>query len=242
MRAAFRRLGRSGAAVLFAAAASCADTAADLGAGKSTPPRAVRVRILALGDSYTAGESVPGAKSWPRQLAAALVPDSVIVTDLTVIARTGWTTTDLVDTLGADSLASPYDLVTLQIGVNNQYQHLDFSVFQSEFPALVARAIALAGNRPGHVVVLSIPDYSVTPVGSQIDPDRVRAEIDGYNGFIASATDSVNVLEIDITEISRRAQEDPTLTARDGLHPSAKMYALWVDVVRPVVAGILERR
>jgi lysophospholipase L1-like esterase len=226
-------------ALCLAIFTACADDSASVAA---KPRAAIPARMLALGDSYTSGEAVPATKSWPRQLAAALLADSVRVTALTVIAHTGWTTTDLIDTLAALTDTTRYDLVTLQIGVNNQFGRLPFSVFQNEFPLLVTRATALARDRPSRVVVLSIPDYSVTPVGSRVDPDRVRREIDGYNGFIAATLDSTRVTYINITDISRQAADDPTLIARDGLHPSGKMYALWVDVVRPAVAAILESR
>jgi lysophospholipase L1-like esterase len=170
----------------------------------------------------------------------ALLEDSVRVTELTVIAHTGWTTSDLLDTLASRVDTTPYNLVTLQIGVNNQFGRLPFSVFENEFPLLVARATTLADDRPGRLLVLSIPDYSVTPVGSQLDPDRVRGEIDGYNGFIRDTLDSTEVTMIDITDISRQAADDPTLTARDGLHPSAKMYAEWVELIRPIVVQMLD--
>jgi acyl-CoA thioesterase I len=240
MRDGFRLLKLSFMALVCAAAVSC-------GSGDTTPVHdpgpapgsAIDVRVLALGDSYTAGQSVPRAKSWPRQLAEALLADSIRVTDLTVFARTGWTTTDLLDTLATDAAPQPHDFVTLQIGVNNQFGRLPFSVFQSEFPQLVERAVELAGGNRERVLVLSIPDYSVTPVGSRIDPDRVRTEIEGYNEFLHAEAESLGVASIDITGFSLLALEDPRLVASDGLHFSGKMYALWVEVLRPLVADML---
>lgn len=207
----------------------------------SALPEPVHVRVLALGDSYTAGQSVPKGKSWPSQLADSLIADRVIVTQLTVIARTGWTTTDLLDTLAAGT-TPPHDFVTLQIGVNNQFGGLPLDLFENEFAQLLDRAVALAGDDPQRVLALSIPDYSVTPVGSRIDPDRVRAEIDSYNGLITTVAGDRSVATIDVTDISRLALGDPTLVARDGLHPSAKMYAQWVKVLQPVVVEALTRR
>ncbi len=240
-RDAFRCSIRLAAALCLILGAACTDDSAPVAAHTPRPARAVSIRMLALGDSYTTGEAIPETKSWPHQLEAALLADSVRVASLTVVARTGWTTSDLLVAMNKSHLVPKYDLVTLQIGVNNQYQGLLFDVFQNEFVELLARAIALAGNEPGHVVVLTIPDYSVTPVGMRIDPDRTRAEIDGYNGFIAATLDSTETPLVNITDISREAAEDSSLTARDGLHPSAKMYAAWVELLRPVVAHIFGR-
>ncbi len=206
------------------------------------PKRAVSVRVLALGDSYTSGEAVPQSKSWPYQLADSLLEDSVRVSTLKVVAHTGWTSADLIVAMNKAPLTPPYDIVTLQIGVNNQFGGVPFEIFQDEFPELVARATALAGNRPEHVVVLTIPDYSVTPVGQRLDPDQTRSEIDSYNGFIAATLDSSAVSLINITDISREAGEDSSLTARDGLHPSGAQYARWVGLIRPVVKALSGRR
>jgi lysophospholipase L1-like esterase len=224
------------AAALLAALVSCSDDTTG-----NALPDPVHVTVLSLGDSYTAGEAVPAGKSWPEQLSDALVADRVIVTQINVIARTGWTTTDLLDTLDSHT-PPPHDFVTLQIGVNNQFGRLPLDVFEAEFPQLLDRAVVLAGDDPKRVLVLSIPDYSVTPVGSRIDPDRVHSEIDTYNGLIRSIAEERGVAAVDITEISRQALDDPTLVARDGLHPSAKMYQLWVELLRPVVAERLKRR
>ena len=160
------------------------------------------------------------------------------MTTLKIVAHTGWTTADLIVAMNKTTLTPPYDLVTLQIGVNNQFGGVPFEVFQDEFPELVARATTLAGDHPDHVRVLTIPDYSVTPVGQRLDPDQTRSEIDSYNGFIAAAFDSTEVNLISITDISREAGEDSSLTARDGLHPSGAQYARWVELIRPVVEAL----
>ena len=225
--------------------AACSDNSAPVSAHAPTPPpvkpRAVPVRVLALGDSYTSGEAIPAGTGWPYQLEAALLEDSVRVTSLTIVAHTGWTSADLLVAIAKTHLTPQYDLVTLQIGVNNQYRGLLFEQFQSEFVELLTRATTLAGDEPGHVVVLTIPDYSVTPVGRRLDPDLTRMEIDQYNAFIADTLDSTETALVNITEISRQADEDTSLVAHDGLHPSAKMYAQWVEVIRPVVAAIFGR-
>ena len=240
MRAAFRNLLRLAAVACIVLGVACADDGAPVSAPPPPKP-AVPVRMLALGDSYTKGESVPVSKSWPYQLEVALLPDSVRVTSLKVVAYTGWTTADLLVAIQKNKLKPEYDLVTLQIGVNNQYGGYPFDQFQTEFPELLAKASALAGDRPDHVVVLSIPDYTVTPVGSRVDPDVNRSELDSYNAFIAATLDSTETALVNITDISRLAQDDSSLVARDGLHYSGKMYAEWVDVIRPVVARIFGR-
>ena len=234
MRRLLRVCALLGPALLAVAHIACSDDTA----GSGTTP--VHIRMLALGDSYTTGEGISKGKSWPDQLAAALVDDRIIVDELTVVAHTGWTTTDLLDTL-ATAMPPPHDFVTLQIGANNVFGRLPFAVFETEFPQLLAHAIELAGGDPEDVLVVSIPDYSVTPVGSLIDPDQARAAIDGYNEVIQRVTGEQQVTLIDVTGISRMALDDPTLVARDGLHPSAKMYALWVEVIRPVVAEMFRR-
>lgn len=239
-RVAFERASRL-LALCVLVCAGCSDDSAPVVAGTPKPTGAVSVRVLALGDSYTSGESVPQNKSWPYQLADSLLEDSVRVTTLKVVAHTGWTTADLIVAINKTTLAPPYDLVTLQIGVNNQFGGVPFDVFQDEFPELVTRATTLAGEHADHVVVLTIPDYSVTPVGQRLDPDQTRSEIDSYNGFIAATLDTTAVNLINITDISREAGEDSSLTARDGLHPSGAQYARWVALIRPVVAALFGR-
>jgi lysophospholipase L1-like esterase len=205
------------------------------------PYAPVPARVLALGDSYTVGESVAPAKSWPIQLADSLLADGVRVEGPTIVARTGWTTTHLLDAVA--DLDGGFRLVTLQIGVNNQFTRAAFDVFEREFPALVDRAIALALGSPARVVVLSIPDYSVTPYGQRVDTDgTIAAEIDAYNALARAVSETRGVVFVDVTDLSRRAIDEPELVARDGLHPSAQMYALWVSRLRPVVRGILAPR
>jgi lysophospholipase L1-like esterase len=202
---------------------------------------AVSARVLALGDSYTIGESVAPAKGWPQQLADSLLGDSVRVEGPTIVARTGWTTTQLFAAIA--DLDGAFHLVTLQIGVNNQFGGAAFDVFEREFPALVDRAIALARGTPARVVVLSIPDYSVTPYGQGIDTEgTIAAEIDAYNAYARAIAADRGVAFVDVTDISRRALDEPELVARDGLHPSPEMYALWVERLRPVARSIVVPR
>jgi lysophospholipase L1-like esterase len=241
MRDAFRHPLHLAAALGILLSLACGDDSAPVATPKPAPKPAVAVRMLALGDSYTSGESVALVKSWPYQLVDSLVADSVRVTSLKVVAYTGWTTSDLIVAMNKNHLQPGYDLVTLQIGVNNQYGGLRFSVFEDEFRELLSRAKTLANDHADHVVVLTIPDYSVTPFGSNLDQAEIQAELAIYNGFITTRADSAGAHVVDIFDVSREAQDDSSMTARDGLHPSGAMYAKWVALIRPVVARIFDR-
>jgi lysophospholipase L1-like esterase len=199
------------------------------------------MHYLALGDSYTIGESVPQEGRWPVQLTNRLRADGVILAEPQIIAQTGWTTDELAAamTTNAAELQRPYHLVTLLIGVNNQYRGRSLDGYRSEFAALLQQAIALAGDQPQRVIVLSIPDWGVTPFAHRLDGAQIEAEIDAFNAVNAAETAVAGAHYIDITDISRQAAQAPALIADDGLHPSAAMYALWVDKVEPVACAIL---
>jgi lysophospholipase L1-like esterase len=244
MRDAFRHLARPVATLCLVLALACGHDSTPVATHKKPAPApkpAVPVKMLSLGDSYTSGESIAPVNSWPYQLVDSLAGDSVRVTSLKVVAYTGWTTSDLIVAMNKNHLQPGYDLVTLQIGVNNQYQELRFSLFQDEFRQILGRATALTNNRADHVVVVTIPDYSVTPYGQNLDQSVIQTELAMYNGFIATTADSAGAHVIDIFDLSREAQDDPTMIARDGLHYSGAMYAKWVAVIRPVVARIFDR-
>ena len=196
-------------------------------------------RFLALGDSYTIGESVDPSERWPLQLAATMRADGVHLDDPTFVAQTGWTTSNLLAQIEASNPQGPFDLVTLLIGVNNQYQGKDIKSYREEFNKLLDISIDLAGGDPGRVVVLSIPDWGVTPFAEGRERDRIRAQINQFN--LVNQTESLasGVHYVDITPISRQAAEDSSLLAADNLHPSGKMYAAWVDLMRPTVSEIL---
>ena len=186
------------------------------------------LRFLALGDSYTIGESVSESDRWPVRLAAALRADGYNIGDPTIIARTGWTTGDLLAAMDQADLHGPYDLVGLLIGVNNQFQGRSEEEYREQFTTLLDRAIALAGNRPKHVIVLSIPDWGVTPFARSMnaDPKAVGAAIDRFNAINRQITINGGAAYIDITPLTRA---DTDLHADDGLHPSGAMYAKWVQ-------------
>ena len=187
---------------------------------------------LALGDSYTIGESVGKQYRFPAQAAALLKSHGVSLHEPQYIARTGWTTADLQNAINQGSLKTGYDMVSLLVGVNDQYQGLDTAGYRLRFTQLLQKAIQLAGADTGHVFVLSIPDYSVTPFGG--GSAKIRTEVDVFNSINRQVTLAYHVAYIDITPISREAANDQSLTAGDGLHPSAKQYARW--------AGLLETR
>lgn len=192
---------------------------------------------LALGDSYTIGHGVPVAARFPVQLRLKLTEADLAVDTMQLIAKTGWTTGDLKSAIGNTQLAADtFDLVTLLIGVNNQFRGFSLSAYEPEFADLLETAIRFAGNRPERVFVLSIPDYGVTPFGqNRPNPAQISQEIDAFNAINRAVAESRGVSYFDITPISREALNDPSLLAADQLHPSGKMYARWVDLLLPTV-------
>jgi lysophospholipase L1-like esterase len=200
-----------------------------------------KVRYLALGDSYTIGASVAEEDRFPVQLAMALEMDSFDVEELHIIARTGWTTDELQTAIANANLSdTTYHLVSLLIGVNNQFRGRSLENYQEEFAELLQRAIELAGNRPEGVIVLSIPDYGATPyVTDEAEARRIGEEIDAFNDAAAQICLSREVRFLNITPISRQAADDDSLLASDGLHPSGKMYTKWVELMFPIVKLML---
>ena len=191
---------------------------------------------LALGDSYTIGTAVDTARNFPNQLTDSLKTEldpgaDPADVDLKIIAVNGWTTLDLRSgiTRRAAELRDTYDLVTLLIGVNNQYRGQDFSVYETQFPQVLNLAIERAGGDPTHVLVISIPDYSYTPFGSG-NRDITR-ELARYDAFARATAEARGVRFLDITPISQRAEDEPELVASDNLHPSAEQYRRWIEEV-----------
>ena len=204
------------------------------------------MRYLALGDSYTIGESVGPAERWPVQLTTRLRERGFSLDDPLIIATTGWTTGDLSHALVQTGPLAPFDLVTLLIGVNNQYRGRSEEEYQHQFRALLQRAITYAGHDATRVIVLSIPDWSVTPFASamgaeQSSLERIAAQIDRFNAINQAEAERSGAYYIYVTPISREAGVDRSLLATDGLHPSGKMYARWVTLVEPVACDILAR-
>lgn len=186
------------------------------------------LRYLALGDSYTIGESVLESERWPVQLAATLSQQGILVGQPKIIAVTGWRTDNLRNGINIAQLKEQYDLVSLLIGVNNQYQGKSVEEYKPEFEELLQTAIRLAGGKKENVFVVSIPDYGFTPFGKP-KKEQITTALDQFNAANKKITEQVGVTYINITDISRQGLEDPELVANDGLHPSGKQYTLWVD-------------
>ncbi len=208
-----------------------------------------QLRYLALGDSYTIGESVDESERWPMQL-ASLIESSPGFTksmggrqrgvEVTIIARTGWTTDELWQGIQAHEVNPPYDLVSLLIGVNNQYRGRDIEEYRAQFVFLLNKSIEYAGGDANRVFVLSIPDWGVTPFAGSRDSQKIAVEIDQFNAVNREETEKAGAYYIDITPVSRDALDDPSLIADDRLHPSGKMYSEWANLALPVVLEILK--
>ncbi|HEU4401631.1 MAG TPA: SGNH/GDSL hydrolase family protein, partial [Candidatus Polarisedimenticolia bacterium] len=196
-------------------------------------------RYLALGDSYTIGESVDVAERFPDRLAALLREQGVGLADPTIIARTGWTTDELQAGIDQAAPAGRFDLVSLLIGVNNQYRGRDAQEYRAQFRALLLRAIDFAGGEPGRVLVLSIPDWGVTPYAEGRDRARIAAEIDRFNTINRQETAAAGAGYVDVTPVSRRAADDRSLIAADGLHPSGAQYLAWARLALPAARAAL---
>ncbi|WP_426486695.1 SGNH/GDSL hydrolase family protein [Flavobacterium sp. 2] len=209
-----------------------------------TTPISSSIKYLALGDSYTIGQSVCETCRYPEQLKTKLqtiYPETAF--SLKIIAQTGWSTSDLISAINTQNPDSNYDLVTLLIGVNNQYQHQDFSVYEKEFPQLLNKAIALAKGDNKNVIVLSIPDYAYTPfTKNYTDENRMKIsnELNNYNSFAERYCIAKNVAFISITDITRQGLNNSNLVASDGLHPSETAYKMFVERMLPKVKMVLQ--
>ena len=198
------------------------------------------LRFLSLGDSYTIGEGIDPSQRWPVQLSAALRNEGINIENPHIVARTGWTTSDLLRKIEARKPEGPFDLVSLLIGVNNQYQGKDIGIYQQEFRTLLGLAIDFTGGNPVKVLVLSIPDWGVTPYAQGRERAKISTQIDQFNDINLQECQSAGVNYFDITSTSRQAANDATLLAPDKLHPAGKMYTAWVDLIFPQVKKILE--
>jgi lysophospholipase L1-like esterase len=194
-----------------------------------TPTDTIIYSYLALGDSYTIGESVPYEDCFPAQTVKILKDQSRNFLDPVIIAKTGWTTDELAEAITLRKLSGSFDFVSLLIGVNNQYRGRDTANYRKEFTQLLDTALKFAGNKTDRVIVLSIPDWGITPFGlnSGRNIAQVSKEIDWFNGIAKWVTEQHGIEFIDITVHSRTASSDPSLIAADGLHPSGIMYAYW---------------
>jgi lysophospholipase L1-like esterase len=227
---------RTLAALATLLAVSCAG-----GAGKAGTDgeRGGAMRFLALGDSYTIGEGVAEGERWPARLAALLRGRGVEVADPEIVARTGWTTDELADAIDRARPRGPYALVTLLIGVNNQYRGRGVDEYRAQFRDLLERAVAFAGGEPGRVVVLSIPDWGVTPFAAGRDRAQIAAGIDAFNAAARKETASRGARWVDVTPRSRAAGGDPAYLVADRLHPSGRAYEEWARLALPAALAAL---
>lgn len=208
------------------------------GGSVTTPvPPTQSIRYLALGDSYTIGESVAENERWPNQL-ATMISDQGIQTEVTILARTGWTTDELWHAIQSNPPQGTSDLVSLLIGVNNQYRGYDVDEYREQFRFLLSKSIEYARGDVSHVIVLSIPDWGVTPYAADRHPDVISKEIGIFNTVNRAEAEFAGAHYVDITPISRQALDDSSLVAFDGLHPSGKMYKLWVEKAIPIVLKV----
>ncbi|KDN55042.1 lysophospholipase [Flavobacterium seoulense] len=207
------------------------------------PTQSKTIKYLALGDSYTIGQSVCETCRFPEQLKKSLKNlNQENNFSLEIIARTGWTTSNLISAIEQQKPVTDFDLVSLLIGVNNQYQGINFNVYEKEFPELVNKSITLAKGDKTRLIVVSIPDYAYTPFGQNYgNPNSISTEIDRYNAFAKSYCQNNGILFIDITDITRKGLSEPKLVANDGLHPSETAYALFVERLLPKAVGILNK-
>ncbi len=193
---------------------------------------------LVLGDSYSIGQGVTAAERFASQTANTLKLSGINMGTPNFIATTGWTSTNLASAIATQNPAK-HTVVSLLIGVNDQYQTHDTTGYRQRFTNLLTKAIELANGKNTHVFVLSIPDYSVTPFAMDSDTARIRMEIDWFNDINKNVTAFFNCLYLDITASTREAKNDLTLLAPDGLHPSGKEYRRWADRLAPMMARVL---
>ncbi len=196
---------------------------------------------LALGDSYTIGESVPSFERYPVQTTRILNEKGIKFQSPEIIATTGWTAQDLQNAINNYHFKTlKYDLVTLLIGVNNQYQGKTLSEYKEQFAQLLQKSIELAGGNALHVFVISIPDYSVTPFAKESNKKLIANEIDSFNEINKKISEEYKVNYINITGESRKASADNTLVASDGLHYSGKEYAIWSAMLATAIEKIFK--
>jgi acyl-CoA thioesterase-1 len=214
--------------------------AGDTNTENTTAPE--NFKLIALGDSYTIGQSVCETCRFPAQLKDSLQTYfSVLDTfNLQIIARTGWTTSDLKSAIVAADLQTDFDLVTLLIGVNNQYQNKPFSLYETEFVELINTAVSLVGNTASKLIVVSIPDYAYTPFGQGRNPENISSQLELYNSFARTYCENNGIKYVNITDITQDGLNNPLLVASDNLHPSALAYTKFVERILPMAIDILK--
>jgi lysophospholipase L1-like esterase len=211
----------------------------------NSPPKTDKNRTmytyLALGDSYTIGEAVPMAENFPHQTVELLKQQNIDVAAPVIVAKTGWTTDELAMAIREHNIMEQFSIVTLLIGVNNQYRGRDLENYKDEFVQLLDQAVDFAYGKREHVYVLSIPDWGVTPFAEDRNREQVAKEIDAYNKAAKEIVSHYKCHFIDITESSRHNGNNALFLAEDKLHPSGKEYAVWAAKLAPVIARSLKQ-
>ena len=207
-----------------------------------TPVPVKHLNYIALGDSYTIGEAVNSWEAFPNQLAGQLTAGGLVTNPPKIIARTGWTTSELKEAISSSGVIQKFDFVTLLIGVNNQYRAEAKDTYRKEFKELLQIAVNYVNNNKSRVFVVSIPDWGVTNFAKQSGRNQksISAEIDAFNTINKEEALSLGVSYTDITPGSRLATDDTNLIANDGLHPSARMYRQWCDLLTPKVLQVFK--
>ena len=199
--------------------------------------------MLCLGDSYTIGEAVDEQERFPMQAVDLLKKDGIAFDKPTIIAKTGWTTDELAAAIKEAKYTAPAEgaYVTLLIGVNNQYRNRDAEQYRKEFIELLNTALQYAHGKSGHVFVLSIPDWGMTPFAANGSrgAENIGKAIDLFNSINKQEALMAHVNYIDITPISRQVIQHPELVAHDGLHPSGKMYAGWAKLLAEKMKAVI---
>jgi lysophospholipase L1-like esterase len=198
-----------------------------------------KYRYLSLGDSYTIGESIAPEERWSMILSDMLRKNGVDLSDPEIIAQTGWTTAELTDGIKSRNPQGPYNLVSLLIGVNNQYRGQSLERYRTELQGLLKQAIGFAGGNSERVFMLSTPDWGVTPFAKGSDQAKIAAEIDAFNQVAQEECTRLGIAFVDITPLSRTAKNDISQIANDGLHFSGKMYRQWAEKALPTVQKLL---
>ena len=198
----------------------------------------MKLKYLALGDSYTIGEAVPENENFPNQLVNKLSSHQIDFENPMIIAKTGWTSDELMEAIIDKNIKEKFDLVTLLIGVNNQYRQRSLDEYAKHFEQLLQQAISFADQKPNHVIVISIPDWGVTPFASDRDQNKISEEIDAFNSVNKKLSRNHHAHYVDITPGTRLAKSDNSLLASDSLHPSGKEYGRWAGMIQPIVIAL----
>ena len=231
---------------LFMGIASCSseleekNTSLPVEQNPTTPPDVSAVRYLAIGDSYTVGEGLEEEQSWPYQLKQKLLENGVEEVAITFIGGTGLTTIEVTRLIDVASFEEPFDIISIQIGVNNQYRGQGVEHFSSELNAMLEEIESNVYLKYAKRFAVSIPDWGATPYGKSFNRTQVALEINEYNALKKNTCQKRSIPFINITELSRANPDNTAWVVLDGLHPSESMYAAWVEMIFPVVKPLIQ--